>query len=264
MAVPSMRAMLVQPDGSLIQVPTTEKKTPIVQPSIIPPGYYFYGTGAFDDVGAGTRGDGPQITLSASVATDPVTATLEGQFIEHVYIIGGYLASKTPEPDDWVSLHLKAPASTPEDRTGTGDGNANKVSVGPGANIIVPAPLNDGDWNVDGATLVAGELNDGLAPVPNADAAGYWHWDPEASPSIFPVADSSAPDGSYDLFDFDIVLARQANRYPCMQVGNVTPAAAIKGKKVLPHWVWVFTLYRKTTGSVHVAVRLDTARKATA
>jgi hypothetical protein len=262
-ATPNMNVQVLDSDGAPVSVSQTDKGTPIFQPSIIPPGYFFYGTGAFDDVDNGTRGNGPQIALSVDSLVGEKEETITGQFLEHVYILGGYVGSVSPGFQDWVSLHVNAPASSPEDRTGTNDGNANKVAVGSGVHIIVPAPADDGDWNVDGAALLAGEINEDLVPVPNASGQGYWNWDPEQSPSITPVANPAQPDGTYDLYDFPIVLARQANRYPCIHAGDVTPAASIKGKKILPHWQWVFTVHRHTTGNVNVAIRLDTTRKLT-
>jgi hypothetical protein len=238
----------------------TSGNTPIFQPNVIPAGYFFYGTGAFDDVAAPSRGTGEQIVVE--VEGPDAEGSIEGQFFDHVYIIGGFLATLDAGIRDWCTLDMLAPASAPEDRTTTHDGNANKVSVGP-FNIIVPAPLGDGDWNVDGAALTAGELNTDLCPVPNATGAGYWHWDPTQSPSIFPVTDPTTPDGAFDLYDATLPLARQANRYPLTASGNVTPAAAVKGKKVLPHWKWKFTVHREEAGTIQVSIRLDTARVST-
>jgi hypothetical protein len=230
--------------------PMTAKGTPIVQPNVVPAGYYFYGSGAYDDIAGGTRGDGNQ--LAKEVTGPDVTQTFEGRFLEHVYIIGGYLAAEGAGFEDHISLTMFAPASAPTSTPGTG--NANKVATGLGFNIIVPAV--NGDWTVDGSTLEAGEINQSLCPVPNTTGTGYWNWDPTASPSITPASG----DGAYDLFDVELPLARQANRYPLIAQGHVTPEAAVKGKKVLPHWIWRFSVYRKETGSVKVAVRLDTAR----
>jgi len=246
-------------DGTLASFPMTDGKTPIFQPSVIPAGYYFYGTGHMDDISGGIIGEGEQLAfMTAGAAGDEVEIT--GRFLHHVYIIGGDLAIFSAEYDDWISMTMRAPASSPEDKTGTHDGNANKVSVGP-FNVIVPAPGDDGDWNVDGATLEAGEINQGLCPVPAFDASGlpngWWNWDPTESPSLTP---NLTNEGAYNLFDAVITLGRQANRYPLTN-GSVTPTAAIKGKKILPHWEWVFLAKRgATAGSLKMAARLDTAR----
>jgi len=258
--VPEMRVQLQNEGGEPVNIPMTSGKAPIFQPNVVPSGYYFYGTGAFDDPAGASRGNGDQIFLEVAGPTNE--GTIEGQFIDHVYILGGFLASVASGIQDWASMEMLAPASVPEDRTTTHDGNANKVSVGP-FSIIVPAPLGDGDWNVDGAALTAGELNTDLCPVPNTTGTGYWNWDPALTPSIFPVDNPASPDGSYDLYDATLPLGRQANRYPLIASGNVTPAASIKGKKILPHWRWKFTVYRHEAGQVQVSIRLDTARAAT-
>jgi hypothetical protein len=239
--------------------PTTSDNTPIFQPSIIPPGYYFYGTGAFDKFDVPKKiGTGPQIAWNA---TGPdVTVERRGRFMHHVYILGGTFRHVGGGFEDWISLLMEAPASAPEDRTATHDGNANKVATGAGFNIIVPAAGN-GDWNVDGSTLEAGEINLNLCPVPSfaegGTPSGYWDWNPLVNPSITP---SVPGQGHFNLFDATLPLARQANRYPCIVDGAVTPVSSIKGKKILPHWEWVFSLYRKEAGTVQVAIRLDTAR----
>lgn len=238
--------------------PTTSGNTPIFQPNIVPPGYYFYGTGAFDDITNGVVGTGAQLAWQSTGADH--TEELRGRFLHHVYILGGHLQAVDATYEDWISLLMEAPASTPEDRTATHNGNANKVATGLGFNIIVPAAGN-GDWNVDGATLQKGEINLNLCPVPaggdDAAQTGWWDWNPLVSPSITPNLNHT---GAYNLFDATLPLVRQANRYPCIIPGDVTPAASIKGKKVLPHWTWVFKLYRKGTGTVSLAIRLDTAR----
>ena len=263
--VANMSMLMQNPDGSAITFPMTSglKPTPMFQPNVIPAGYYFYGTGAFDDTATAKRGEGSQIALLTG-GTPGDEHELVGRFFDHVYVLGGQVVPYASDYQDWVSLLLRAPASAPEDRTTTHDGNANKVSVGP-FNVIVPAPGNDGDWDVDGATMEAGEINLGLCPIPAGDpdeggTSGWWDWDPAASPSITPNLTQT---GGYNLFDAALPLARQANRYPAGGAGDVTPTAAVKGKKILPHWEWVFTLHQTGAAAVKLAIRLDTARAKT-
>jgi hypothetical protein len=266
-AGPSTPELLVgirNTDGSKANFPSTDAGTPIFQSNVVPPGYYFYGTGAFDDVAGNSRGAGPQIELavSADEHIDPAgkTATLVGRFLEHVYILGGHFAALGADLGDWISSEIVAPASTPEDRTGSLDGNAVKVPTGAGFNVVVPTEPGTGSWNVDGAALEAGEINAGLVPVPSPTQTGFWNWDPGSTPSLSPVSNPAAPDGAYNLFDAALPLARQANRYSCLTEGDVTPQGAVKGKKILPHWLWRFTIHRHAPGTLKVAVRLDMAR----
>jgi len=250
-------------DESIASFPMTDGengKTPIFQPSIIPPGYYFYGTGAFDDITNNKIGEGVQLALKTDgTAADEVE--VDGRFLTHVYVVGGDLAVFAGEYDDYCSLTMVSPASAPV-ANGGGTGNANKVSVGP-FNIIVPA-AGDGAWDVDGSDMEQGEINQSLSPVPAFDANsapnGWWNWDPTATPSITPNFGNT---GAYNLFDAELKLGRQANRYP-LTSGNVTPAASIKAKKILPHWIWRFTLKRgAVAGTAKIAIRLDLARLTT-
>jgi hypothetical protein len=243
----------------VVNWPMTTAKTPIYQPNIVPPGYLLYMTGAFDDIAGGNLGTG---LLMQATKTDNGDATVEGQFLHHAYVLGGGFGTNGEGYGDYATMEIYAPASAPEDKTGTSDGNANKVDTGLGFYIIVPAPLNDGDWNVDGATLQAGEINQNLVPIPNETQQGYWNWDPDANPSITPVANPGAPDGDYDLFDAQITLARQANRIPLFVKGDITPPT-IKGKKILPHWKWKFTLHRESTGTVEGMFYVLVGRKKT-
>jgi hypothetical protein len=250
---------LVNEDGTSVNFPSVDG-TPIVNPDKVPQGHILYVTGAFDDIDGGVRGAGALFQVSR---TDQGEASVEGRFLEYVYAVGGGLGSDGAAAGDWASYECYAPASAPEDRTGTHDGNANKVPTGLGFNIVVPAPLNDGDWNVDGATLEAGQINDGLVPVPNQSGTGFWNWDPNASPSITPVANPGAPDGAYDLYDVPIPLTRQANRIPLLGVqGDVVPDA-VRPKMLLPHWKVKITVHRETTGTVTASAWLAFGRKNT-
>ncbi|MDB4726478.1 hypothetical protein OAF54_03485, partial [bacterium] len=210
--------------------------------------YYFWGTGAFDDTGVG---NGLQIALEVIGAER--TERVEGFFNDHVYILGGELGVEGAGTFDWISLELLAPASVPVLQQG---GNCHLINVGPGSIIL---PSDDGTHNIDTSAMVAGERNLNLTPVPNPTGTGYWDWDPTQTPSITPNPQA----GAYDLYDFDITLGRQANRYPLLCPGSVTPTSSIKGKKILPHWKWSFVIYRKEAGTVKVAIRLATARKKT-
>lgn len=243
--------------GDAVNWPMTTAKTPIYQPNIVPPGYLIYCTGAFDDISGGKRGEGNQLALKKTSAGE---AEVTGRFLEHVYILGGGFGFDAGNYDDWVSLEVSSPASAPASTPGIG--NANKTSVGP-FNIIIPVTTNDGSHTVDGSTMEAGEINQSLSPVPNATVTGYWNWDPDALPSITPVADPANPDGDYDLFDGVVLLARQANRVPLMVGGQIVPPT-VKGKKILPHWIWKFVLHRENAaGDATAGIMLTVARKST-
>jgi hypothetical protein len=251
------KVLMVGEDGTIIPHPATESGTPISVVNIIPPGYYYYATGAFDDIATPAKGAGAQIAISRDGAGN---TQLSGRFLEHVYVIQGGFACINAEHDDWVQLDLKSPASAPTSTPGTG--NADKIPLGGGANIITPA--TNGDWTVDGSTLEAGEINQDLSPVPAYDSDGnpngWWDWDPTQTPSLITNLTQT---GHFNLFDFPIPLARQANRLPALLSGAFTPPT-MKGKKILPHWEWHFCLTRGSqAGTVKAACFIGLARKST-
>lgn len=258
---PAEQVRIQNPDKTTANFPSTAKGTPIFQPNVVPAGYYFWGSGCFDDFEAvlPASGRGTGELLAWEVEGPDKTVAFSGRFFEHVYILGGVIACSNAKYNDWVTLTMVSPASTPEVRPGN-DGNADKVLTPFGFSIIIPNPLGTGAWNVDGTTLECGEVNSGLSPVPSPTGTGMWNWDPTQTPSLTPVDNPLAPNGSFDLYDDEIALAQQANRYSLLYPGNVTPEAAVKGKKVLPHWLWRFTIHREDPGAVQVSVRLDTAR----
>lgn len=144
--------------------------------------------------------------------------------------------------------------------TGQTSGATADVNGAISANMIVPAS-GDGFWNVDGSTLTKGEINSGLAPVPNKTDPqnGYWNWDPDEDPSITPAAG----DGAYDLYDIAIPLVRQANRIGCLLHEKDCCPDELKGKKLLPHWKIKFTVNRGAAGTLLVQFMLKTSRKTT-
>lgn len=226
--------------------------------------YVEYYAAAWAKVTVPKRGAGLQM---AAKQDGPGKVEVRGGFMEHVYVVGGLIADHVnADLRDWIEMEVWFPASSPEDKTATHDGNANKVATPYGFNIIVPAPLGDGDWNVDGETLEVGEINLDLVPVPNTSdpQAGMWNWDPDVSPSITPVANPAAPDGSYDLFDVGMgAQVRQANRVPLRFKGPITPDT-LKGKKLLPHWELVFRIARtESAGVVEGAAVMQLNRRKT-
>lgn len=228
--------------GTDVSFPATSRNTPIFQPSIIAPGDLFYGTGAFDEVtGALKIGEGGRIKFDVSEVDS--TTVVEGRFYHYVRILGGELRAWSSTVDDELSLDIVFPASAPASTPGVGNADLNTSGPSP---VFVPNVSGDGDYTVDGSTLEVGHINQDLCPVPavikgpdGKDVGiGFWNWDPEQYPSITPAP---AMDGNYNLIPEELCLLRQANKYPVADL-EVTPAAGIQGKKVLPHWIWRFIL----------------------
>ncbi|MDX1643436.1 MAG: hypothetical protein R3244_03655 [Thermoanaerobaculia bacterium] len=250
--VPEHFTRLLNEDDTQANFPQTTRKTPIFQPSIVPPGYLFYGTSAFDKFDPAEIGNGVKVLFKTSTPNDVVT--VEGRFLEHVYILGGQIKAWASECEDEVSLEVVFPASSPSANPG-GTGNADLAG-----NLFVPA-AGDGAYDVDGSTLEAGEVNLNLCPIPaSPEGTGFWNWDPEQDPSITPAP---SQDGNYHLMDVEVSALRQANKYPVADL-EVTPASGIQGKKVLPHWVWRFTMTKGPSGNETAArILLYTARAKT-
>jgi len=253
---------ILNDDGEIANWPMTESRTPISVPNIVPPGYYAYITGAFDNVAGNSLGNGEQMVVEK---TDEGDGTLTGQFIDHFYVLNGsYHDDDGAKIRDWVTMHLYAEASTPAVAPG-GDGNADLY-----APYFVPNHAGTGGYNVDGAALTVGEINTGLVPLPAYNAAGqpigHWNWDPTQSPSITPIAvgDMGAPNGHYALLSVPAgIIGRQANRLPLKGGCQNCVPEVVKGKKILPHWKIVFTLHRSAAGSTGVAFEMKVARKRT-
>jgi len=228
---PEVKTYIVNEDETLANFPQTTRKTPIFQPSVVPPGHLFYGTSRFDqDDQSQEIGEGGAIIFNTSTPDDVVV--IEGRFHDYVYILGGRICAWASSVNDEVSLDTVFPASAPASTPGVGN-----ASLHPELGFFYPA--ENGDFTVDGSTLEVGTINQNLCPVPAAeDNTGFWNWDPTQNPSITPAPNQ---DGAYHLFAVEIVAVRQANKYP-VKDGEVTPAAGIQGKKVLPHWLWRFTL----------------------
>jgi len=151
-----------------------------------------------------------------------------------------------------------------ETLTGATSGATGDVRRVQSLNMLTPAPLNDGDWTYDGSKLEVGEINKDLTPVPNPSKAGYFNWDPAASPSITLVDNPAAPDGSYDLYDQDVNLSQQANRIGLMGIdGRVSPDT-IRARSLLPHWKVKVTVYRALAGEVTATAYLVVGRETTA
>lgn len=122
--------------------------------------------------------------------------------------------------------------------------------------IFVPNGTNTGYYNIDGTALDIGEINTDLVPVgPKTD--GYWVWDPDVSPSIFPYTGPNEGVRCH-LLDQQIILGQQVNAL-CLigdyerflGVPNVRPVI------VLPHWVLKIKVVKGSTNTTTLSVALD-------
>ena len=242
-AIRTSRVEILDKDGKSAYAPTDQNGRPTFVGNMIKDGYLLYVTGAYDDVVGSKIGEGAQFCGRGTV-------NVPGRFLHHWYILGGLVTSKGAECEDWMSMKATCPATVATSTPGTG--NADKVPLGGGANMFVPA-AGDGDWTIDFDTMEAGEINQYAKPVPQA--GGPWTWDPKQTPSVFPGT-------GYYLFDFVKPLARQANRIPQLFHGQITPQQ-LEGKLILPHWDIEFSFHEDTAGDTQGAACIVMVREQT-
>lgn len=170
-------------------VPKTADGKPIVLLNPCTEGLLTWLTGRGDDAVLG-RGRGPQMRLDFD---GPEVKALEFGFSEPTEINDGQIwwrPSASWGPDDEFSLGVRMPATVAVPTPGTG--NVNVVTLGPGAELYVPA-AGDGSHTVDLAQAV---------PVAAKARNGYWDvddWTGAVAPSDSPGA------ASWNLLGFDVL-----------------------------------------------------------
>jgi hypothetical protein len=158
------------------------------------PGWSSWITSAGDDVGPPVvRGGGAVLQLSWTGGEARGAKTMSIQFAEPVQMHDGG-ANFDPSqwgPEDEINwtMVLDATATTVN---GGGTGNCNKVALGGGKNLIVPAAGNGG-FDVVLANAV---------PVPSSAATGFWNSD-YSTGAVTPGVPSQS---LFNLFDFEIKL----------------------------------------------------------
>jgi hypothetical protein len=200
-------------------------------------GYTQYCTGMSDDVANDSFGTGAPLEM------DKNNTQVTFNQLQHFYIIGAkaYFDSEC-SPADKVKASMVAPASTGWSDNGSNTGNANKIEVAPGSGalnmyILVPAPLNDGNVDLDLAAFRSGSTRVlANTPVPQAGNTGYFNYNADTN-TITSVDNPAAPNGGYQLYTFDITLHRFAENLPGMpgQILNCE-AADIVGKRFWNFW----------------------------
>lgn len=202
-------------------------------------GYTQYITGRSDDVGNDSFGTGVKLKF------DKNNTTCTFEQINHYYIIGakGYFNSECTIDDEMKAVMI-APGSTGWSDNGSNTGNANKVEIAPssGLYILVPAPLNDGNIDLDLSTFRTGSTKVlANTPVPKAGNDGYFNYDGDSN-TITAVSNPTSPDGGFNLYTFDITLHRFAESvYGGPDRLCDFEASDIVGKRLWNFWKIVLT-----------------------
>ena len=234
--------------------PRTSDGKHIFTPAVFPGNQNIYFAGVGDNVAAGTRGGGAKFTADINSTGEHV---IEWQFIDAVYIIGGYFDARGGSLGDTVSLDLVAPATavTPN---GTNEGNCNLA--GP---VIVPA-AGDGAYDVDYTSALNANLESkgngacpdkvtAACPVPavttdeSGEDAPNGFWDVDSDTGVITPAIGGAGEklGWWHLLAAEVVLTRWVSEVSLWDLTGDRSGGSLqcqfnlpaKAKKVLPHWI---------------------------
>jgi hypothetical protein len=227
--------------GILVRPKTHDGKLQ-VSPDIFPGGVALYVAGVGDNTGVG---DGQIFNASSEEAGD---VNVEFGFKDWVYAAGGGITCEGGQIGDYVDLKIYCPANVVEESVDN-TGNCNKVSLGGGLNLIVPAAGN-GAFDIDLAEA---------SPVPAEGNDGYWDW---SEPDTGRGTITALPGvGKYNIIEQQIPLSSFVRKFPLIADGLIDiTIPALKPKKVLPHWKWVFTLHNSGHTGLKVGWYLMTAR----
>lgn len=225
----------------------TQDKRRIVVGLVFPLGVETTYVGVGDDLAAGVHGGG---SLFTHQQTGIDNQEIEVRFIDNRWFAGARMMSEGAVLGDHISARLVAPAS-PATLNGAGAGNANKVPLGGGLNLFMPAPGN-GAWDLDleaalnpNVEAKTGEPSKitAVTPVPAknyhsdgvVDSAGFYDYD-RATGAITEKPDQ---DGCFNLFDQDLELTKWIDKIALWGPGgNIDHKFGedVSSKMVLPHW----------------------------
>lgn len=222
-------------------------------------GWLTWFTGAGDDLTAIApatgRGTGQpfhiEVLGTAIQAGGAAGATVvkEFDFLEPIELHDGQIVWNPVAnwgPADTFSIGAKIPANVVV-ANATNQGNCNKVAIGGGANIIVPA-MGDGAYDIDLTTAT---------PTPSSDATGYWdvEYDTGAvSPSATPGS------ANWILVDFPVLSWLLRNIMTAHSLG-VFDIDAYKTEYLHHNWKLVWSVTKKSPGDGTISAWLFCFRR---
>lgn len=227
-----------------LDAPREQDKKPIFTMSPATEGFVTWITGAGDDPSAtfpaSGRGTGTPFVLVFSGSEVPCTKTLEFDFIEPVEVHDGQVTWRHPTnwgSQDHFSLGLRIPSSSVSLNTSS-LGNCNKVSVGPGMNVIVPAAGN-GQYDLLEACPVQDKQGQG----------GYWDNDYNTG-AVTPNPTPGA--GNWNLFDFE-VTGWLIKNIPMTHPMGVFDIDVYKTEYFHPSWYLTWQVTKNSPGDGEVS-----------
>jgi hypothetical protein len=223
-------------DGRIIFLPSTMADSLEVQ-----------FTGCGDDITNGIRNGGVDFKKTANTAG---TYDVDFQFMENVDIAGGGVLYTGANLGDYVHYSINAPATVGTENAGSGV--FDKFNVGGPYNMYVPNATQEGDWDIDLEELLNENVSFTKAvPVPASANDGFFDYDRDTG-----ILNLNAEQGGrYNLFDFDITMARFINKIWLVGAHhhNLIVAASYGAKKLLPQWTHRVTINRVGEGVLDVA-----------
>lgn len=232
-----MPANIIQPP-----VAAADDGVPYRVANMFPKGVLAQYVAVGDDVANGTKyGDTNRFHIvSTSVEQVPFT----WQYIDTVWMGGGQISAGGQAPADWVSMRVYAPATV--GTSNPGSGAYDKVAIGGGLNVFVPAPSVDGDWDLNLTEKLNANVDfTKVNPVP-AGGAGWFDYDYDTHVCTL----NADQKGGYNLIDGEVTLGRQVVKVPLCQL-QLTVAEVV-AKPMLPHWKYEITVDHGSTEELNV------------
>ena len=207
--------------------PVAADGKPFVLPNSFPGEVLLNFVGASDKITAPAERFGGAFFGLQQVGAGEASFTVD--FLDGVFLAGGHINWDGGFWGSTIYMELVAPATTTKAPAVANQGNCNKVQIGQGINLIVPAAGN-GAYDLD-------------VPVPipafhdetNAQQ-GYWNY---SEPWIGKgtMSPCATPVGKYNLLDFEVELAHFTKLHLFLATGQRDMVApAIKPKWILPEW----------------------------
>lgn len=255
--------MTMSNNVSLHKVPMTSDGRLIISPAVFSGNQNLNFPGRGDDLSLGTRGTGPRFLVDSAADPDPRDGddniVMEWQYLDSIYVDGGECFFANGGKNDCVTMDIVAPAteSTPN---GASEGNVNKVMTPFGFSLFVPAPLGDGDTDIDYDVALHPAVDakpigyptkitkavpvPSIAKVSGQDVPdGFWNYDSTTgviTPAMGPAGEKL---GFFNLYDIELILVRWVTDVSIWNFGSSTPlsieySVPVKAKKVFPHWVF--------------------------
>lgn len=217
----------------VIQYASETKKAPVaadgkmfVLPNSFPGDVLINFTGCNDGGSPPKRFGG---SLFGIQITGAGTETVTVDLLDGIFLAGGHIDWDGGAWGNEIYMELLAPASTTKAPAAEGQGNCNRVAIGGGYYMLVPA---DGNGTHDLDTVI---------PIPSAadetnEATGYWTY---SEPWIGKgtISASIPGHGKYNLYTMPLELAHMCKLHLFLPTGQRDfVAPAIKPKWILPEW----------------------------